>query len=174
MIVGVNVPACDIAIITWRLHDPELAPDNCEIHISRPTPQDALSFSLLYVGENRTPLPYTVNRAHNDGFFLNALKSLFRLFQCTFRYLETHSKRRCKICFCFRHPRGAWRFSKLQGLLCSFSENRCNWAFYEIEIFCDSSVYHIFESENFRFPFSLKIYRLTWRVKCENLNFRNS
>ena len=112
--------------------------------------------------------------AHNDGFFLNALKSLFRLFQCTFRYLETHSKRRCKICFCFRHPRGAWRFSKLQGLLCYFSENRCNWAFYEIEIFPDSSLYHIFESENFRFPFSTKIYRLTWRVKCENLNFRNS
>ena len=30
MIVSVNVPACDIAITTWRLHDAELGPyENC-------------------------------------------------------------------------------------------------------------------------------------------------
>ena len=78
-----------------------------EIHISsasRPTPQDAQSFPLFYLGKNRTPLPYTrLTGAPNDGFFLNALKSLFSLFQCTFGYLEMHSNRRCKICFCFRH-----------------------------------------------------------------------
>ena len=31
MIVSVNVPACDIAITTWRVHNAELAPhDNCD------------------------------------------------------------------------------------------------------------------------------------------------
>lgn len=31
MIVSVNVPACDVAITTWRVHNAELAPyDNCD------------------------------------------------------------------------------------------------------------------------------------------------
>ena len=30
MIVSINVPACDIAITTWQVHNTELAPyDNC-------------------------------------------------------------------------------------------------------------------------------------------------
>ena len=39
--------------------------------------------------------------------------------------------------------------------------------------FSYSSLYHIFESENFRFHFSTKI-SLTWGVKCEKLSFRKS
>ena len=38
--------------------------------------------------------------------------------------------------------------------------------FYEIDIFSDSSLRRIFESENFRFPFSTKN-SLTWGLKCE-------
>ena len=49
-----------------------------------------------------------------------------------------------------------------------FPENfRCNFRFYESENFSDSSLHRIFESENFRFPFSTKN-RLTWGLKCEN------
>ena len=33
----------------------------------------------------------------------------------------------------------------------------------------DSSLHHIFESENFKFPFILQKNSLTWGVKCENL-----
>ena len=46
---------------------------------------------------------------------------------------------------------------------------------YEGENFSDSSFHHIFESENFRFPFFFFMKNsLTWRVKCEiaRLNFR--
>ena len=49
-----------------------------------------------------------------------------------------------------------------------FPENfRCNFRFYESENFSDSSLHRIFESENFRFPFSTKN-RLTWGLKCKN------
>ena len=53
------------------------------------------------------------------------------------------------------HLRGAWVFSKLQGLLYYFLENfSCNLTYYESENFSDSSLHHIFGSENnFRFPF---------------------
>ena len=43
----------------------------------------------------------------------------------------------------------------------------------ESENFCDSSLHHILESENFRFPFSKKN-SVTWVVKYEKLNFRKS
>ena len=43
-----------------------------------------------------------------------------------------------------------------------FPENfSYNLKFYESDIFCDSSLYRIFGSENFRFPFSTKN-SLTW------------
>ena len=38
----------------------------------------------------------------------------------------------------------------------------------------DFSLYHILESENFRFPFFPVIKNLTWEVKCEKLNFKKS
>ena len=63
------------------------------------------------------------------------------------------SKRRYKICIC----------SVILGELESFRNNkcfsiiflkkfRCNLMYYESENFTDSSLQHIFESENFRFP----------------------
>ena len=55
-----------------------------------------------------------------------------------------------------------------------FSENfRRNLTFYESKNFSDSSLHHILESENFRFPFSKKN-SVTWVVKYEKLNFRKS
>ena len=45
--------------------------------------------------------------------------------------------------------------------------------FYESENFSYSSLNHIFEPKNFRFPLFTKI-SLTWRVNCERLNFRKS
>ena len=53
-----------------------------------------------------------------------------------------------------------------------FPENfRCNLAFYESENFSDSSLHHILESENFRFPFSTKN-SVTWVVKYKKLHLR--
>ena len=76
-----------------------------------------------------------------------------------------------KYLFC--HPRETWVFSKLQGLEYYFRENfRSNLTYYESETFSDSSLHHIFESENFRFPFCTKN-SLTWEVKCENLTSEN-
>ena len=45
--------------------------------------------------------------------------------------------------------------------------------YYESENFSDSSLHHIFESENVRFPFCTKN-SLTWAVKSKELNFRKS
>ena len=40
--------------------------------------------------------------------------------------------------------------------------------YYDVENFSDSSLHHIFESENFRFPFCTEN-SLSWAVKCEKL-----
>ena len=113
--------------------------------------------------------------APNDGFLPNKLKTLFEAIQSPFRSLEVHSKRGYKICNCsVILNKGTWVFSKLQGLQYYFPENfRCNLTFYESENFSDSSLHHILESENFRFPFSKKN-SVTWVVKYEKLNFRKS
>ena len=89
--------------------------------------------------------------APNDGLLQNTLKTLFRLSRVFLDiYWEIHSKQRYKDFFC----------SLILGELESFSENfRCNLTFYESENFCDSSLHHILESENFRFPFSTKTRR---------------
>ena len=88
-----------------------------------------------------------------------------------------HSKARYEICICsviLGQLSSTWVFSKLQGLQYDFPEKfRCNLPLNESENFSDSSLHDIFESENFRFPFSAK-YSLTWRVKYEKLNVRKS
>ena len=81
-----------------------------------------------------------------------------------------HSKKRYKICICsvirgeleaFRNYKGfSVIFPKILDVL-------------ERENFSYSSRHHIFESENFRFPFSTKI-SLTQGVKYEQLNSRKS
>ena len=50
---------------------------------------------------------------------------------------------------------------------------RCNVKFYESEIFSDSSLHHILESENFRFLLSKKK-SVTWVVNIKKSNFRKS
>ena len=73
-----------------------------------------------------------------------------------------------KICICSVILR------ELQELQFYFPENfRCNLWFYESENFSDSHLNHIFESENFRFPFSTKN-SISSGVKCEKLSFRKS
>ena len=63
---------------------------------------------------------------------------------------------------------------KLKGEQYCFLENlRCNFMFYKSKNFSDSSFCRSLECENFRFPFSTKN-SLTWRVKCEKLNFIKS
>ena len=92
--------------------------------------------------------------APNDGFLLDSLKTLFKAIQSTFRSLEMQSEGRYKICVCLVIL-GELESSKLQGLQYYFPEHfTCNVTFYERENFSDSSLHHIFESENFRFPFS--------------------
>ena len=77
------------------------------------------------------------------------------------------SKRRYKTCIWFGRPRATWVFSKLQGLRYYFPQSfRCNFKFYRNENFSDSPLHRIFESDNFRFPFSRKN-SLTWGLKCE-------
>ena len=58
-----------------------------------------------------------LGRVLNDGFLRNTctLKTLFRLFQSTFRSLEMHSKRCFKICICLVILAELESFRKLQG-----------------------------------------------------------
>ena len=48
---------------------------------------------------------------------------------------------------------------------------RCNLTYYERDNVLDSSLHHIFEFENFRFPFSTKK-SLTLGVKCEKIKLQ--
>ena len=72
----------------------------------------------------------------------------------------------------FSHARGTWAFSKFQGLQYGFPQHfRCNLTFNETENFSDSSLHDLFESENVRFPFSVK-HSLTvgseiWKIKLQ-------
>ena len=59
----------------------------------------------------------------------------------------------------------SFRNYKLQGLQYYFPENfRCNLTYYESGDFYNSSLHHLFESENFRFSFLTKN-SLIWRMK---------
>ena len=102
------------------------------------------------------------------------IENTFSLIQCTFKSLEMHCKRRYRSCICSVVLGELESFRNYLGPQYYFPENfRCNFRFYESENFSDSSLHRIFESENFRFPFSTKN-RLTWGLKCEKLNFRKS
>ena len=92
-------------------------------------------------------------RGTQRGFLLNALKTLCRLSRVLSDLWKC--RRRYKICTCSGVLGQFEVFSKLQGLQYYFPENfRCNFKFYECENCSDSSLHRIFESENFRFPFS--------------------
>ena len=65
-----------------------------------------------------------------------------------------YSKPRYKICTCSVILGELCRsFRKYEGFSTTFPKN---FTYYESEDFSDSSLYHIFESENFRFPFLKK------------------
>ena len=92
--------------------------------------------------------------APNDGFLLNALRTLFRLSRVLLDLQKCIPSGAKKTFICW----------VILGQPCVFfPENfSCNLTFHEI-----------FGSENFRFPFSTKN-SLTWGVKQEKLNFRKS
>ena len=84
-------------------------------------------------------------------------KHFFALIQSTFKSLEMHSKRCYKSCICSVVLGQLESFRNHLGPQYYFPENfRCNFRFYESENFSDSSLHRIFESENFRYPFSSK------------------
>ena len=68
-----------------------------------------------------------------------------------------HSKWRYKICI-YSVIKGEFEsFRKYKDFQYYFLENfRCIFTYYESEHLTDSSLHHIFESENCRFPFFLK------------------
>ena len=106
-----------------------------------------------------------------DGFLPNTLETLFRLSR-----LEMHSKWCYNICICsviLGELKSFRNYKSLQALQYYFPENvRCNLTFYESENFSDSSLHHILESENFRFPFHFsKKNCVTWVIKYETFIF---
>ena len=106
-----------------------------------------------------------------DGFLQNTLETLFRLSR-----LEMHSKWCYNICICsviLGELKSFRNYKSLQALQYYFPENvRCNLTFYESENFSDSSLHHILESENFRFPFHFsKKNCVTWVIKYETFIF---
>ena len=74
------------------------------------------------------------------------------------------SKRRYRICICSVVLEELEPFSQHQGLQYYFPVNfRCNLTYYESENFSDSSLYHSFEAESFRFPL--------WEEKVDEFKF---
>ena len=83
-----------------------------------------------------------------------------------------HSERRNKNCLYLVILRQFESSRNYKDFRVQFPENFiCSLKFYQSEIFTVSSL-HIFESENFRFPFSTKN-NLTWGVECEKLISEN-
>jgi len=92
-----------------------------------------------------------------------------------------HSKWCYKIIICSVIPGERKSFRNYKGFSIIFPKIlgaiRSSWfnlTFYESENFSDSSLHHILEPENFRFPFHFpKKNSVTWVIKYEKLNFRN-
>ena len=80
-----------------------------------------LTFSLLYQAT-------LLLRGTQRRFPPKCIEDTFLAIQSTFRSLEMHSKRICKVCICsVILGRGTWVFSKFQGLRYYFPQNfRCN------------------------------------------------
>ena len=78
--------------------------------------------------------------------------------QSTLRFLEMKSKRRYKICIRSVFLGELEAFRKYNGLSVILSKILdAIEPFMKVRTFSYSSLYHIFKSENFRFPFSTKI-----------------
>ena len=125
---------------------------------SRPWPMRILSRQSAFYRHKaeKSENPLTVqeenlyNRNTQRRFPSKYIENTLKAIQSTLRSLEIHSNRHCKF-LSFRSS------SKLLGLQYYFPENfRCNLTYYESEDFSDSSLHHLFQSENVRFPFSTK------------------
>ena len=69
--------------------------------------------------------------------------------------------------YLFGGPRGTWAFFATPRASVLFSGKlRCNLTYYESENFSDSSLYHSFEAESFRFPL--------WEEKVDEFSFLGS
>ena len=109
--------------------------------------------------------------APNYSFLQNTLKTLFRLSRVLLDLQKCILSGATKF-LSVRSSQGNLRsFRNYKGFGIIFP--RCNLTFYESENFSDSSLHHILESENYRFPFSQKNL-VTSVVKYEKLNFRKS
>ena len=126
--------------------------------------------SFICLG-NGPPFSRQLSGAPNDGFLLNTLKTLL----CYPEYRLEALYAALWNLYLFGHPKETWAFPKLhEGLEYYFPETlRRHLTYYESETFSNSSLYHIFESENFRFPFFYEIYP-DFGSKMWNLNFRKS
>ena len=85
----------------------------------------------------------------------------FKAIQSTFRALPMHPnkrKRRYKICICsvILGDLESFQYSKGFSIIFPKILDVNYLTYYESEKCSDSSPHHIFESENFRFPFSTK------------------
>ena len=78
-----------------------------------------------------------------------------------------HSKERYKICACLVILGELESFRNYKGFSIILLKilDAIIITYYESENFSDSSLHHIFESENVWFPFCTKN-SLTWAVKC--------
>ena len=100
------------------------------------------------------------------------IENSFQAIHSTFRSLEMHSKQHYKTCIYLGHPRGTCLFEITRASVLFSQEFQMQLKVLNSENFSYSSLPHIFESENFRFPMNIS---LTWPgVKCEKLNFRKS
>ena len=99
-----------------------------------------------------------ISGAPNDSFLLNTLKTLLRRSRALLELQNGILS-------------GAIKFVSVRSSQGNLSQ--INLTFQESKNFSNSSLHRIFESENFRFPFSAKN-SLTQGAKCEKLNFRKS
>ena len=92
-----------------------------------------------------------INKGTQRRFPPKYIENTFKVIQSTFRSLEMHSKRRYKIGICsviLGELESFRNYKRLSSIFPKF-----NILYYGGENFSDSSFLHIFESENFRFPF---------------------
>ena len=109
------------------------------------------------------------NRDTQRRFPTKYIENTLKAIQSTLRSLEIHSNRRYIFAsFGSSLYRANWAFSKLHGLQYYFPEYfRCNLTYYESEDFSDSSLHHLFQSENVWFPFSTEP-----NLKCGKIKLR--
>ena len=120
-----------------------------------------LNLFMVEVNFNTDPSELSVHGQKpgvpNDGFFLNTLKTLFRLSRVLYRYLDMDSNWRCKICICSVILGELKSFRNYKGFSIIFTKIFDAYGGHIELIRSHSFLHHIFESEMFRFPISTKL-----------------